>query len=51
MHAHEAQTQVIVTGDLERVGQRWQLTNATVRELPQDHLDAEDATQLPICGP
>lgn len=33
VQAHDAQKQVIVTGDLERVGQRWQLTNASVREL------------------
>jgi hypothetical protein len=36
VQAHDAQTQVIVTGDLERVGQRWQMTNASVRELPAD---------------
>lgn len=40
VQAHDAQKQVIVTGDLERVGQRWQVTNATVRELPAD--DAAD---------
>ena len=34
--AHDAKAQIIVTGDLERVGQRWQLTNASVRELPAD---------------
>jgi hypothetical protein len=32
--AHDAQAPVIATGDLERVGQRWQLINATVREIP-----------------
>jgi hypothetical protein len=36
VQAHEAKTQVIVTGDLERVRHRWQLTNAVVRPLPQD---------------
>jgi hypothetical protein len=39
--AHAARTPVIVTGDLERVGQRWQMTNATVRELPADDGDAD----------
>ncbi len=34
--AHDAKKTVIVNGDLERVGQRWQLTNASVRELPSD---------------
>jgi len=34
--AHDAKKPVIVNGDLERVGQRWQLTNASVRELPSD---------------
>lgn len=40
VQAHDAQTPVIVTGDLERVGQRWQVTNAIVREVPAD--DTED---------
>lgn len=40
VQAHDAQTTVIVNGDLERVGQRWQLTNASIRELPAD--DAVD---------
>ncbi len=43
VQAHDAQKQVIVTGDLERVGQRWQLTNASVRELPAD-VESEDET-------
>lgn len=41
VRAHDAQMQVIVTGDLERVRQRWQITNANVRELPADD-DNED---------
>jgi hypothetical protein len=40
VQAHDAQNQVIVTGDLERVGQRWQLTNGNVRDLPTE--DAND---------
>lgn len=36
VQAHDAQAQVIVTGDLERVGHRWQVTNASLRELPAD---------------
>ena len=36
VQAHGAKTPVIVTGDLERVGQRWQMTNASVREFPAD---------------
>jgi hypothetical protein len=34
--AHDEKAPVIVTGDLERVRQRWQLTNARVRELWTD---------------
>jgi hypothetical protein len=36
VRAHAAKTPVIVTGDIERVGQRWQMTNANVREMPAD---------------
>jgi hypothetical protein len=36
VQAHKAKAHVIVTGDLERVGQRWQMTNASVRELPTE---------------
>lgn len=43
VQAHDAQAPVIVTGDLERVGQRWQLTNANVRELPAG-AEEEEAT-------
>jgi hypothetical protein len=40
--AHAARTPVIVTGDLERVGQRWQMTNVVnVRELPANDGDAD----------
>ena len=40
IHAHEARNPVIVTGDLERVKQRWHMANATVREFVTDD-DAE----------
>jgi hypothetical protein len=43
--AHDAKTPVIVTGDLERVGQRWQLTNASVRELPSETGDEDAAAE------
>ena len=33
IRAHEARNPVIVDGDLERIGQRWRVTNARVREL------------------
>jgi hypothetical protein len=42
VQAHEAKAPIIVTGDLERVGQRWQLTNANIRELPMEE-SYEDA--------
>ena len=32
LRAHDKRRQVVVTGDLEQVGQRWRLTNASVRE-------------------
>jgi hypothetical protein len=34
VRAHAAKTPVIVTGDLERIEHRWQMTNVNVRELP-----------------
>jgi len=37
--AHEARNPVIVGGDLERIGQRWRITNATIRELVSDEDD------------
>jgi hypothetical protein len=40
VQAHDKKTPVIVKGDLERVGQRWQLTNASVTGLSSD--DAAD---------
>jgi hypothetical protein len=43
--AHDAQTPVIVTGDLERVGHRWQLTNASVREIPAGDDTEDDGEQ------
>ena len=42
VRAHEAKTPVIVTGDLERVGRRWQMTNANVRELVADEGAGEE---------
>lgn len=39
--AHEARNPVVVTGDLERSGQRWRLTNAAVRELAADENDID----------
>lgn len=33
VQAHDAQQQIIATGDLQRVGQRWQLTNAHVKAM------------------
>lgn len=45
VRAHDAQKQVIVTGDLERVSQRWQIINATVRELPAEEVE-EDVYDL-----
>ena len=40
IHAHEANNPVILTGDLERVKQRWRMANAAVREFVTDD-DAE----------
>ena len=37
--AHGARNPVVVTGDLERSGQRWRLTNANIRELPVNDTD------------
>lgn len=45
VRAHDAKTPVIVTGDLERVRQRWQITNASVRELPTEKDDDEEAAR------
>ena len=36
VQAHDAKSPLIVTGDLKRVGQRWKMENATVREPPAD---------------
>jgi hypothetical protein len=47
VQAHKAQTPVIVTGDLERIGQRWQMTNASVRELPADIDETEGESVAP----
>ena len=43
VRAHDAKLPVIVTGDLERVGQRWQLTKANVREIPATDSSEDDA--------
>ncbi len=36
VRAHEAKALVMVKGDLERIGQRWQMVNASVTELGGD---------------
>jgi hypothetical protein len=41
VRAHDSKTPVVVKGDLERVGQRWQLTNAQVTSLANDDGDDE----------
>ena len=46
IRAHEARNPVIVDGDLERIGQRWRVTNASVRELP-----VQEDTQPPAAEP
>lgn len=43
IRAHEARNPVIVTGDLDRVGQRWHVTNASVREVTGDVEDEDEA--------
>jgi hypothetical protein len=43
VQAHKAKAPVIVTGDLERVGQRWQMTNARVLELTTSEVDEGEA--------
>ena len=40
--AHKARNPVIVTGDLERVGQRWRVTNAVVREVVSDDVEEDE---------
>jgi hypothetical protein len=44
VQAHGEKTPVIVKGDLERVGQRWQLTNAIVMGLGSDDVTDSEAT-------
>jgi hypothetical protein len=44
IRAHDDQDQVLVTGDLERVKQRWQLTNAQLRIL-QKEIDEDDVAE------
>jgi hypothetical protein len=47
VQAHKAKTPVIVTGDLERIGQRWQMTNAIVKDLSADiELEEDDVLQI-----
>ena len=46
IHAHEARNPVIVDGDLERIGHRWRVTNAGVRELPVQKDDAADPVRF-----
>ena len=43
--AHDAKRPVVMTGDLVRVKQRWQLTNASVCELPADDADEDEDPQ------
>jgi hypothetical protein len=44
VRAHDQKTPVIVKGDLERVGQRWQLTNACVTGVGPDDGADDDST-------
>ena len=44
IRAHDARNPVIVDGDLERIGQRWRITNASVRELPVQKDEAPGPT-------
>ena len=41
IRAHEARNPVVVKGDLSRIGQRWRVTNAAVRELASDDDDVD----------
>jgi len=41
--ANLARAPVVMTGDLKRVGQRWELTNTTVRDVPDDDETDEEA--------
>ena len=43
VRAHEARNPVVVTGDLERVKQRWRLINTSIRELAADDAEDDDA--------
>jgi hypothetical protein len=45
VQAHRLQTPVIITGDLERVGHRWQITNAVVREFPAEESSDDRAAE------
>ena len=39
IRAHDARNPIAVTGDLERIEQRWRVVNATVREVASDEDD------------
>jgi hypothetical protein len=43
IRAHEEKRPVIMRGDLRRTGQRWQMTNPVLRELPSDDEHDDDA--------
>jgi hypothetical protein len=43
VRAHGERNPVVVTGDLERIGQRWRITNASIRELAADDAEDDDA--------
>ena len=44
LHAHRDRAVVVLTGDLERIGQRWRLLNPTLSEVIQDHESAIDSS-------
>ena len=44
VRAHGDRALVVLTGDLERIGQRWQLLNPTVSEVIQDHKSEIDSS-------
>jgi hypothetical protein len=47
VQAHDSKTPVVVKGDLERVGQRWQITNAQVTSLLQIETGEDDPEIAP----
>lgn len=46
--ANRERREVVVTGDLSRVRQRWQLTNATITEVLPDDGSESDLENLPL---